>query len=76
MGFPSACYECVLLSLVLKKLLWLIAGQNIARLKKIYRESRQSQGDSMELPKKTDARKLQVNHEPCGNSQNNRNGLI
>ena len=53
-GFPSVCCEYVLLPLANKKLLQSMAGQNIARLEEIYRESRQSQGDTMLLLKVTD----------------------
>lgn len=44
------------------KLLWLLAGQNTARLEEIFRESRQSQRDTMLLPKEIDARTLPVGH--------------
>ena len=46
--------EYVLIPLVNKKLLQSMAGQNIAMLEEIYRKSRQSQGDTMLLPKVTD----------------------
>ena len=51
--------------LLIKNLLWPMAGQNIARLEiqvDIEEERRRSQRDTMELSKKKDARALLVSH--------------
>ena len=54
---------------LIKKLIWPMTGQNIARWKiqtKIYRESRWSQADAMWLLKEKDTRILPVNNESRG----------
>ena len=42
MGFPSVCYESVLLHWLVKEAALVYTGQNIVRLEDIYRESRLS----------------------------------
>ena len=46
-GFPLYAVNMFYYYWLIKKLLWPIAGQNIARIEKIFRESRQSHGNTM-----------------------------
>ena len=61
--FPIVC--CEYYHWLIKKLLWSMAGQNIARWEiqaEMEEERRQSQGEAMWLLKEKDARTLPVSH--------------